>query len=148
MLQFDQFLYSCIFHLPAFFSAMETFSSASIKCICFFITIIGVGIWVFRRIFFFRFTYVTSVSIVWRKSTPITSASVTGRSVINVFNVDIAKLDRDMPAFAKWIAAKLSNIPLIKEISFVLFRQWKALLQIPVRTLIMKFKANLFDNCA
>ena len=53
MLQFDQFLYSCIFHLPAFFSAMETFSSASIKCICFFITIIGVGIWVFRRIFFF-----------------------------------------------------------------------------------------------
>ena len=148
MLQFDQFLYSCIFHLPAFFSAMETFSSASIKCICFFITIIGVGIWVFRRIFFFRFTCVTSDSTVWRKSTPITSASVTGRSVINVCNVDIAKLDRDMPAFAKWIAAKLSNIPLIKEISFVLFRQWKALLQIPVRTLIMKFKANLFDNCA
>lgn len=148
MLQFDQFLYSCIFHLPAFFSAMETFSSASIKCICFFITIIGVSIWVFRRIFFFRFTYVTSASTVWRKSTPITLASVTGRSVINVFNVDIAKLDRDTPAFAKWTVAKLSNIPLIKEISFVLFRQWKALLQIPVRTLIMKFKANLFDNCA
>lgn len=41
------------------------------------------------------------------------------------------------------------NIPLIKEIlKFVLFRQWKALLQIPVRTLIMKFKANLLGNYA
>lgn len=79
MLQFDQFLYSCIFHLPAFFRQCH-----GNIFICIHQVYIFLHYHYWRRYlgisanFFFRFTYVTSVSTLWRKSTPITSASMTG----------------------------------------------------------------------
>ena len=149
MLQFDQFLYSCIFSSPRFLPYHgNIFNCASIKCICFLITIIGVGIWVFWRLFFSGLLIFLLLAQCEGKVLLLRQHLWQGVLLLMWSMLTLQNWTEIRQLLLSGPSPNYQNIPLIKEISFVLFRQWKALLQIPVRTLIMKFKANLFDNCA